>query len=210
MKTNNANLSAKYLDNLPNSDYYEKSFMHKDLVSEICVSNVKNLVITVSDDGVVKMWKKVFALIEYIKSVKAHNGTINHCCFSTYHDFFYTTSVFDQTIKVFDLNLFDIQSIIKLDHKINTFVPIRLDSQLNDSFLCFSNELKLFEVQQNGKSKTVENAIIGIFNIPRHRMIVTVDESGLIEYLDCSTWKFVTKETNSVTLLDSVQLQIRN
>jgi hypothetical protein len=37
--------------------------MHRDVINNIIVSNKKNVIITVSIDGHIKFWKKVFNLI---------------------------------------------------------------------------------------------------------------------------------------------------
>lgn len=56
---------------------YERSYMHKDIVSHILLSQRNKYIITTSNDGVVKFWKKAFRLIEFIKSFKAHMGNNN-------------------------------------------------------------------------------------------------------------------------------------
>jgi len=47
-----------YLENLPDCDTYERSFMHRDVVSWCLSSGPTCFVITGSVDGHVKFWKK--------------------------------------------------------------------------------------------------------------------------------------------------------
>lgn len=47
------------LKNLPSANLYEKSYMHKDHVSHILLSNKFDFIITASVDGYVKFWRKV-------------------------------------------------------------------------------------------------------------------------------------------------------
>ena len=50
--------------------------MHKDVVNNILISSKRDLIITISIDGHVKFWEKVFQLVEFRKNFKAHNGLI--------------------------------------------------------------------------------------------------------------------------------------
>merc|ERR1719401_2372758 len=45
-----------YLDNLPSGEMYEKSFMHRDVVSFAAASPLTNFLITGSANGHVKFW----------------------------------------------------------------------------------------------------------------------------------------------------------
>lgn len=45
------------LKNLPDAELYEKSYMHRDEITQVVTIN--NLIITASIDGYVKFWKKV-------------------------------------------------------------------------------------------------------------------------------------------------------
>lgn len=46
-----------YLENLPSSETYERSYMHRDVVSHVVVTKT-DFVITASQDGHLKFWKK--------------------------------------------------------------------------------------------------------------------------------------------------------
>ena len=58
---------STYLTNLPSSDTYECSYMHRDVVTHVVVSKPCDFVITASLDGQVKFWKKVAKGIEFVK-----------------------------------------------------------------------------------------------------------------------------------------------
>lgn len=47
-----------YLDNLPGAESYEKSYMHRDVITH-CIVTASDFVVTASCDGHVKFWKKV-------------------------------------------------------------------------------------------------------------------------------------------------------
>ncbi|XP_014232799.1 peptidylprolyl isomerase domain and WD repeat-containing protein 1 [Trichogramma pretiosum] len=103
-----------YLDNLPSCEVYEKSYMHRDVVSHVVVTK-SNFIITASCDGHVKFWKKQDELIEFVKHFRAHLKAIQalaassngiHCC----------TVSLDNHMKVFDVPNFDMINMMKLGY----------------------------------------------------------------------------------------------
>lgn len=105
-----------YLDALPCADMYERSYMHRDVVTHIVVAST-GFVITASRDGQVKFWKKGAQGIEFVKNFRAHLASINALAASSDGTALATTSD-DSSIKVFDILGFDMVSWIK-----TAFVP---------------------------------------------------------------------------------------
>lgn len=68
-----------YLENLASSEAYEKSFMHREIVSHILMSPKTDFLVTASTDGRVKFWKKLPEGIEFVKDIKTHMGNIQVC-----------------------------------------------------------------------------------------------------------------------------------
>ncbi len=66
-----------YLERLPNASQYEKSYMHRDVVTRVCVTPITGFIVTASQEGGVKFWKKMSESIEFIKYFQAHIGSIN-------------------------------------------------------------------------------------------------------------------------------------
>ena len=60
---------------LPSAEMYEKSFMHRDHVSQIVVTST-DFVVTCSRDGQLKFWKKMPTGIEFVKHFRAHLAPI--------------------------------------------------------------------------------------------------------------------------------------
>jgi peptidylprolyl isomerase domain and WD repeat-containing protein 1 len=50
--------SIVFLGNLPSGENYEKSFMHRDVVTHVMVTPT-DFIITASQDGHIKFWKKL-------------------------------------------------------------------------------------------------------------------------------------------------------
>lgn len=64
-----------YLEGLPTAESYERSYMHRDIVTH-CLVTATDFVITASCDGHVKFWKKTEVGIEFVKHFRSHLGKI--------------------------------------------------------------------------------------------------------------------------------------
>lgn len=62
---------GKYLANIPRTEYYEKSYQHRDVVTHIVVTKT-NFIVTASIDGHLKFWKKMKDGIEFVKHFRSH------------------------------------------------------------------------------------------------------------------------------------------
>jgi peptidylprolyl isomerase domain and WD repeat-containing protein 1 len=113
-----------YADNMPSADFYEHSFMHRDIVTHIGVSKATEFIITGSNDGHVKFWKKMPTTIEFVKHYHAHLGPIHALVVSTDEKMVVTTSA-DSMIKFFEISGFDMSNMISVDYVPNaaTWLP---------------------------------------------------------------------------------------
>ena len=87
--------------------------MHRDIINNVLASSKQNLIITSSVDGHIKFWKKVFALVEFIKNFKAHTGLVTAIAFNKNHDLLVSIGI-DKTLKLFDVLNCDLRTVIKL------------------------------------------------------------------------------------------------
>ena len=60
-------------DKLPCAEMYERSYMHRDVVTHTVFSKTQFL-ITGSKDGFIKFWKKQLGGVEFAKQYRAHLG----------------------------------------------------------------------------------------------------------------------------------------
>lgn len=67
-----------YLENLPDTECYEKSYMHRDVITQI-VATKTDFIVTASVDGHLKFWKKMDDGIEFVKHFRCHL-----CAYSIY------------------------------------------------------------------------------------------------------------------------------
>ncbi|CAI6347895.1 unnamed protein product [Macrosiphum euphorbiae] len=103
-----------YLENLPTCDTYEKSYMHRDVITHIIITKT-DFLITASCDGHVKFWKKTEELIEFVKHFRSHLTPVTDIT-DNYNGTLMCTISSDQTVKVFDVINFDMINMIKLDY----------------------------------------------------------------------------------------------
>jgi peptidylprolyl isomerase domain and WD repeat-containing protein 1 len=77
-KKKNLPFESVYLDNLPKAETYERSYMHRDVITWCLSSGPTGFVITGSIDGHVKFWKKREVGIEFVKHFRAHLASVKH------------------------------------------------------------------------------------------------------------------------------------
>lgn len=130
-----------YLENLPDAECYEKSYMHRDVVTHVVVTKT-DFIVTASVDGHLKFWKKLEDGIEFVKHFRSHlctwhffnlnsfkkkartpnlfhlnitkSGSINALATNVNGTYLCTASS-DKSVKIFDVINFDMINMIKLD-----------------------------------------------------------------------------------------------
>ena len=99
---------------LPDQEMYEKSYMHRDVVTHLVVA-ATDFIVTASRDGQLKFWKKQQVGIEFVKHYRAHLAPITSMAASPDGVLLATTAA-DKGIKVFDVLAFDMINWIKLEY----------------------------------------------------------------------------------------------
>ncbi|KAK1778829.1 hypothetical protein QBC45DRAFT_150153 [Copromyces sp. CBS 386.78] len=179
-----------YLKAMPKSARYSKSLMHKEQLTFLTMTPITDFLITTSIDGVVKFWKKVTGEIEFVKEYKAHLGEIKSVSVSQDGRSFATAGA-DKTIKLFDVNAFDLLAVLQLDyvpkcvcwvHKKGAPLPI----------LAVSEEEKpvIHLYDGRGQQEKPFHTISGLHRSPvgimafndRYDCVVSADDGGMVEY----------------------------
>ena len=83
-----------YLSALPTSTMYEKSYMHRDVVTHTAVASTE-FIITASCDGQLKFWKKMPIGVEFVKEYRAHLGKPTCKCLFFLSDHIYSIFMFE-------------------------------------------------------------------------------------------------------------------
>ena len=107
LATRTGTLHFSDLEQLPSAAMYERSYMHRDVVTHVAVAARPNFVITASRDGQVKFWKKTNAGIEFVKHFRAHLGAVTDMAVSPTGAYLATLGAEDKSVKVFDVATFD-------------------------------------------------------------------------------------------------------
>lgn len=105
--------AAAVIAALPSQPLYEQSFMHKQNVTALAFAPHEDFLLTGSQDGVVKFWKKVSPGIEFVKEFRAHAQAVLDISVSS--DGSAAVSVgADGLLAVFDVTAFDMVTFAQL------------------------------------------------------------------------------------------------
>jgi peptidylprolyl isomerase domain and WD repeat-containing protein 1 len=107
--------ASLFLDCLPCSKLYEKSYMHKDVILWVLCSSLTGFLATAGSEGFVKFWKKQSSGIEFAKSYRAHLSAVTCMTLSYDGRRLATCNSTERSIKVFDVNSCDMINMLKLE-----------------------------------------------------------------------------------------------
>ncbi|GMH11120.1 hypothetical protein Nepgr_012961 [Nepenthes gracilis] len=203
-----------YLDALPSANMYEKSYMHRDVVTHVAVS-AADFFITGSCDGHLKFWKKKPVGIEFAKHFRSHLGPIEGLAVSV-DGLFCCTISHDQSVKIYDVVNFDMMVMIRIP-----FVPGAVEwvykqgdvkaklatSDRNSSLV------HIYDVRAGSNEPIISKEIhldpvkVLKYN-PVFDTVISADTHGLIEYWNPSTLEFPESGVNFRLKTDTDLLEI--
>ncbi|KAJ3605830.1 hypothetical protein NHX12_027874 [Muraenolepis orangiensis] len=178
-----------YLNNLPSAAMYEKSYMHRDVISHLVCSKT-DFIITASQDGHVKFWKKREDIgVEFVKHFRSHIGFLECIAVSSEGAIFCSVGD-DQAMKVFDVVNFDMINMLKLG-----FHPGQCEWIYNPGDPIYTVAVsekttgKIFVFDGRGSNEPLHvfdkmhsSPLSKICLNPKFKVIVSADKSGMIEY----------------------------
>lgn len=189
-----------YLEALPSANMYEKSYMHRDVVTHVAVSAAE-FFITGSSDGHLKFWKKKPIGIEFAKHFKAHVGPIEGLAVSV-DGLLCCTISNDKSVKIYDVVNYDMMLMIRLP-----FIPgaaqwvykqgdvkARLAiSDRNSSFV------HIYDARADSNEPIISKEIhLGPVKVMRYNpvfdTVISADDKGIIEYWSPDTLRFPESE----------------
>ncbi|XP_030386483.1 peptidylprolyl isomerase domain and WD repeat-containing protein 1 [Scaptodrosophila lebanonensis] len=177
-----------YLENLPNAESYERSYMHRDVITHLVCTKTEFLV-TASIDGHIKFWKKMDQGIEFVKHFRSHLVPIKSLttnCSGT----MLCSAATDQTAKVFDVVNFDMINIIRLGYTplCSEWIHSPGDAvqglAISDAD---SNSIHIYDGQSGGDSLKILDKLHSApvlamcFNLAMET-VISVDRNGILEY----------------------------
>ncbi|KAJ1818323.1 Peptidyl-prolyl cis-trans isomerase cyp15 [Coemansia sp. RSA 2675] len=181
-------LEAKYLEQLPSAEMYERSYMHRDAI-EFVVVTPTGFVLTVSADGHVKFWKKGAQGIEFVKDFRAHLGAVTAHSLSPDGRLFATTSV-DKMVKIFDVVNFDMIGIVGVECLPSALCWIRDPLDQSTCIAVADSESSSVFVFDYRAGSEPKYTFSDIHRLPVVLMaystmfecVISVDKGGMIEY----------------------------
>lgn len=180
---------AVFIKNLPSSEAYERSYMHRDIVTHVLVTPLTDFIITASCDGHIKFWKKVAAGIEFVKHFRAHLGNVQDLSVDSTGKLLCSCSN-DKTAKIFDVVNFDMINMIKLGyepklcqwiHSAGDAIPALAVAESDCSTIRIYDGKGSSEVLHE-MSKLHSAAIVLMRYNHIHSAVISIDEKGLLEY----------------------------
>lgn len=175
-----------YLDNLPCAESYEKSYMHRDVITH-CLVTSTDFIVTASCDGHIKFWKKVETGIEFVKHFRSHLGPITKIACNAEGTLLCSASQ-DKSLKIFDVLNFDMINMMRLDYTPNQVEWIHSPGDPIQTLAVSDAEspkIFVYDGQSNNVPiKVLEKMhlkpVILIRYNPKYDVTVSVDKSGIL------------------------------
>lgn len=177
-----------YLSTIPESERYEQSYMHRDVISHVNITTT-DFLITASSDGHVKFWKKQAKGIEFVKHFRAHLGVIV-CMAVSFNGEIMSTIASDKCMKVFDVTNFDMINILTLGYMPCLCEWIYSSGSLLSTIAVTEKESGLIHIY-DGRGKSEELSVIkdkhmapvtAIKYNPTNKVVLSTDKNGMFEY----------------------------
>jgi peptidylprolyl isomerase domain and WD repeat-containing protein 1 len=176
-----------YLEKLPSASMYEKSFMHRDVLSHVQLAS--EFLITASYDGHVKFWKKQETGIEFVKHFRAHLGRVVDMATSSDGLLMCTISD-DKAIKIFDVVNFDMISMMKLGYVPGCCEWVYGGGASVPALACCEAErpvIHIYDGRGSGEELAVldkvhYSSIVFMKYNPKFDVVVSADDKGMLEY----------------------------
>ncbi|VDD80088.1 unnamed protein product [Mesocestoides corti] len=177
------------LRSIPTAQYYEISYMHRNVITHLAYSKTHYL-ITCSCDGHLKFWHLAATRgLEFVKHYRAHLGVINGLALS-YDGELACTVGDDKTAKIFDIINFDMISMMKLG-----FVPREccFVYTAKDGYAAIaitdrdSSAIHIFDARTKDTllrtlDKLHSSPVIAIAFSPALETVVSADTEGMLEF----------------------------
>uniref|UniRef100_A0A183C100 peptidylprolyl isomerase n=1 Tax=Globodera pallida TaxID=36090 RepID=A0A183C100_GLOPA len=143
-----------YLRAIPRSNQYEKSFMHRNIISHVKATG-NDFIITASEDGHLKFWKKKHNQgIEFVKHFRCHLKGFSDIAINHTGALMATCCTQDKTVKVFDVANFDMINMFKLDFSPRCVCFVHQGSDLISALaISDANSGKIHVLDANGDNK---------------------------------------------------------
>ena len=198
---------------LPISDHYEVSYMHRDVVTGVVQSKRFGYILTASEDGVVKFWKRTgnsptggpkvnpntgsaipvgSRCLEFVKSYRSHSSGVRSLSISKNGETAASVGA-DGVIKFYDVSTFDVSGMIRLGETAkNDMGPAACFVLKDQSGFAISrksdNAIVVYDVETLTESKVLSihpKPVVSLSYNYKYDTLVSFCAGGMIEYIDC-------------------------
>ncbi|PKA66866.1 Peptidyl-prolyl cis-trans isomerase CYP20-2, chloroplastic [Apostasia shenzhenica] len=185
-----------FLDALPSAHMYEKSCMHRDVVTHVVVS-AADFFITGSIDGHLKFWKKKPVGIEFAKHFRSHLGPIEGLAVSV-DGLFCCTISNDQSVKVYDVVNYDMMLMMRLPYIPGAIEWVYKQGDVKAKLAIserHSRFVHVYDVHSGSNDPMISKEIhMGPLNVMRYNhsydTVISTDAKGVLEYWNPATLQF--------------------
>ncbi|XP_021722099.1 peptidyl-prolyl cis-trans isomerase CYP71-like [Chenopodium quinoa] len=185
-----------YLDSLPCANMYEKSYMHRDVVTHVAVS-CADFFITGSYDGHLKFWKKKPIGIEFAKHFRSHLGPIEGLAVS-FDGLLCCTISSDNSVKVYDVVNYDMMVMIRLPYIPGAVEWVYKQGDIKAKLAISDRDspfVHIYDVRAGNNepiiSKKVHAGPVKVMKYnPVFDAVISADTRGIFEYWDPVTLDF--------------------
>ncbi|CAH0549023.1 unnamed protein product [Brassicogethes aeneus] len=177
-----------YLDHIPCAEAYERSYMHRDTITN-CLVTATDFIITASNDGHIKFWKKVETGIEFVKHFRSHLGPISKIACSNEGTLLCSASL-DKSLKIFDVVNFDMINMMRLDYIPHTVEWVHNSGDpIHSIAVADLNSPKIYIYDGRGSNEPLKvldkvhmKPVTLIKFNSKYDVALSVDRSGMLEY----------------------------
>ncbi|KAI3420527.1 Peptidylprolyl isomerase [Psidium guajava] len=203
-----------YLDALPSANMYEKSYMHRDVVTHVAVS-AADFFITGSADGHLKFWKKKATGIEFAKHFRSHLGPIEGLAVSIDGMLCCTISN-DRSVKIYDVVNYDMMVMIRLPYVPGAVEWVYKQGEVKAKIAISDRDssfVRIYDARAGTNEPLCSREIhMGAVKIMRYNhafdTVISVDSRGIIEYSKPDTLTFPEDEVNFTLKSDTNLFEI--
>ena len=184
-----------YLESLPAAEMYEKSYMHRDVVTHVTVTPFTEFVVTASRDGHLKFWKKMAQGIEFVKHYKAHLSAV-HSLSASADGLRLCTTAADQAAKFYDVATFDMINMFRLEFTPTASCWVHKVQSPRSIIAIADAEAPVVRVYDaEGVAEPLRTVglhsapVLVMAHCPTSHCVVSGDAKGMLEYWDADTGK---------------------
>ncbi|KAM7275776.1 hypothetical protein ACFE04_017642 [Oxalis oulophora] len=191
-----------YLESLPSANMYEKSYMHRDVVTHVAVSSAEFL-ITGSIDGHLKFWKKKAVGVEFAKHFRSHLGPIEGLAVSV-DGLLCCTISSDHSVKIYDVVNYDMMVMIRLPYIPSAAEWVYEQGDVKAKLAIAdrnSSFVHIYDARAGSNEPIISREVhLGPLKVMKYNpvfdVVISADANGIIEYWSPTTLQFPENEVN--------------